>query len=189
LPPGTEPIRGLSDKSLPITKSDASSFESGSTPTKAVDKNLYTAWKALPTMPQWLKLDLGGIKSVAGVGIYSTANRPTVFSIRTSTDDNTYATAITVRNATYTQNWNATNFAARDARYVRIEIEEAEALPVQINEIEVYPAAKVADDQQTLTEEFSLLPAIVAAIIVGVLCMVLYIWREKIRLRLTYLRG
>jgi hypothetical protein len=188
LPPGTEPDRGLRADALPIARADASTFEVGATAAKAIDRSQFTAWKARPGLPQFIKLDLGAVKSVGGIGIYATSGKPTGFSIRTSTDDKIYSTAATLRNAAYSQDWNVTRFSARDSRYIRIDIDAAQGLPVQINEIEVYPAAAVGPPTAPPAGEFPLLP-VIAIVTLAVIGAIAFLKRTQIKLYWQYLRA
>jgi hypothetical protein len=141
-------------------------------------------------VPQWLKLDLGGPRTINGVGIFSSVGRPLAFTISTSLDDVTYSQAATVRNATYALDWNVTTFGARDARHVVINITAAEQNLPYIYEVKVYPTAAptpITPTAPTPTEEFPWLW--VAVGIAAIIIIILLLSRRRIALWLSYVRA
>lgn len=187
--PASSPVSGALD----IKSASASSAQAGNEAGKAIDDNQFTAWQPSGGLPQWLKLDLGLPRTIAGVGIYSSAGRPLNFTIATSTDDASYSAVATVRNASYALNWNVTMFRIHDARYVLINVTAAEQARPLAYEVDVYPGqaptAIITPPTPGAPEaEFPTL-LVVIIIIVGAAAALLYVFRERLRLWWNYIRG
>jgi hypothetical protein len=97
------------------------STHDGNVPGNAVDNNLSTRWSANGD-GQWLKLDLGSVRTVSSVRIatYQGNMRSTRFDIQVSSDNTTWTNALTGASTSgTTNNEEAFDFADRSARYVR----------------------------------------------------------------------
>ncbi|MBI2583204.1 MAG: discoidin domain-containing protein [Candidatus Aenigmarchaeota archaeon] len=179
--------------SLSIANAFAKSSAAGFGPTLAIDSDPSTFWES--PLPAWIKVDLSQEMSVNGIGIYSQIDRPRSFSIEVSKDDSTYLEVADVDNAQYERDWNVTYFGPATARWVRINIDEAERADrsiVKIFELRVYGTRiGLAGDQGAggaAQGEFPWALAAVIAIVIIVVIVIL-INREKIRLWIEYKRS
>jgi hypothetical protein len=142
---------GLPDKLIPsgleslsIRAFRVSSETEGMEGRRAIDDDQGTEWLSKTGLPQWIWLDLGGVKRIRGVGIFSLYTRPTSLDIKISSDDATYTTVKIVSDVRYDSNgWAKIMFTDTDARYVRVTITSADASLVAIHKIEVYPGIVV----------------------------------------------
>jgi hypothetical protein len=180
-PPSGEPR----DNILPIAGATASSNSDKAN--RAIDDDLGTEWLSTEGMPQWFRVDLGGIKDVAGVGIYSLFAQPKDFEIKLSNDSITWVLAQSVKDAKYTNNWAIIKFRSRPARYVQIEISRATANLTAIHGIEVY-TAPIAVPKPIPTPTPGLDPLLLGAIgaVVAVAGIVIFKYRHLIRAYLHY---
>jgi hypothetical protein len=91
----------------------------------AVDGDLFTTWNAARKEPQWLRVDLGAVQTVAGVGVVWWRAFPAAYRIDLSPDGEKWER---VCHAEALRNWDAARrivfFEPRRARYVRLTAEK-----------------------------------------------------------------
>jgi F5/8 type C domain len=126
----------------PVAAVTASSELSGYPASKAVDGDISSRWAATDnSYPQWLKLDLGAVRTINKVRtlFYQFSSRTYSYEIQTSVDDASYATAVASKNSSQTVEWNEDSFPATGVRFVRVSIAGCSdpAGYAQITEIEV----------------------------------------------------
>ncbi len=132
----------------------ASSQVNGSlTPAMAVDGDANTYWEsANNAFPQWLQVDLGAPYSVGKVTLRlppsaAWGTRTETLSVLTSTDGNTFGTAVGSASYTFTSPANVVTITvpATTARYVRLNFTANTGWPAgQVSEFEVYPSGGTA---------------------------------------------
>jgi hypothetical protein len=97
------------------------STNDGNVPGNVVDNNLTTRWSALGD-PQWIKLDLGSVRTVtrARIAVYNGNTRQNRFDLQVSTDNTNWTNALTgaLSSGTTTQEEDY-DLGAQPARYVR----------------------------------------------------------------------
>ncbi|MCY1030464.1 discoidin domain-containing protein [Corallococcus sp. BB11-1] len=99
------------------------SGDDGNRPSATVDGNLATRWSSLG-VGQWLRGDLGAVKSLSAVDIawHEGNRRVNTFVLATSTDGATWTTAVSTKSSGTTANFERYTFATRTARYVRVTV-------------------------------------------------------------------
>ena len=112
----------------------------------AIDNDVRTHWAA-PGMSQWISVDLGIPQQVRMARISFTAyqwGRSVDYSVATSLDGINWNTVIAGAQSTPGAQWNEVMFAAVDARYIRITINNASqpnnpgGIDSEINEVQIY---------------------------------------------------
>jgi hypothetical protein len=98
------------------------STNDGNVPGNTVDNNLATRWSAIGD-GQWIKYDLGSVRTVTRVGIavYNGNTRQNRFDLQVSTDNATWTTAIAgglTASTTLEQSYDIADQPARWVRYV-----------------------------------------------------------------------
>jgi hypothetical protein len=136
------PVRFQVKAGVPVAAVTASSELSGYPASNAVDGDTSSRWSATDnSYPQWLKLDLGEVRTINKVRtiFYQFSSRTYSYEIQTSVDDASYATAVASKNSSQTVEWNEDSFPASSIRFVRVNIAGCSdpAGYAQITEIEV----------------------------------------------------
>jgi chitinase len=120
--PTSTPTPGTSLVEITPGASGASASASDGTnrPGNAVDNNLSTRWSANGS-GQWLRLDLGAVRSVAlvRVAVYQGHARRNDFDVQLSTDGMSWTNVFSGRSSGNTTQEETYDFADRAARYVR----------------------------------------------------------------------
>jgi glucose/arabinose dehydrogenase len=106
------------DLALNRPASASSTDGSSGAPSAANDGNSATRWSSTFADNQWWQVDLGSVQSVDRVEVNWEAAYASAYRIQTSTDGTTFTTAASVTRSA--PGLEATNFAARNARYVRL---------------------------------------------------------------------
>jgi beta-galactosidase len=103
----------------------ASSERSWAPVTNAIDGDISTAWTAADsTLPQWLRVDLGSVRSVAGVDITFGGGRVQArYTIDGSSDGRTWST-LADRSAAPGTGDGAIDLLSAPARYVRVTVDQ-----------------------------------------------------------------
>jgi hypothetical protein len=158
----TRDAEAASLSNLPIVKTSANGYESGTTnyPQKAIDNRFDTRWSNYGK-GSWIKLDLGQQLTVSHVDIawYRGDLRFSYFTVSTSTDDSSYGQVFSGRASGLTTSLERYDFADKVARYVKITVNgNTENQWASISEIDVYgypsfisisppPASESAEDK------------------------------------------
>ena len=90
--------------------------------TNAIDSNGGTRWEASANDPQWIKVDLGSVKTVKAIEAWWETASSKDYNVKVSTDDSTYKSVALVRGAASGANRRDTVVLtnAVNARYVMI---------------------------------------------------------------------
>lgn len=132
---------GVASTNLALKKTaSASGAESGYGAALSVDGNVTTRWwkkVSTTTSAQWVKVDLGALKTVGKVALRWGSYYATEYEVRVSTDNSRWTT---VADANYgkggLEQWN---FSGRSVRYIQIYCQRASSLNgFSIVELEVY---------------------------------------------------
>ncbi len=103
------------------------------------DGNLSTRWSSTYHDNQWLKIDLGSVKSVGAVRIYWETAAPKDFEIRLSKDGTNWDTVYTETDNKIQDGWGNYFFDAAEGRYLQVKCgKRLTVYGVSIYEIEAY---------------------------------------------------
>jgi hypothetical protein len=131
----------------------ASSNEAGNVPSNAVDGSMSTRWAASSiSYPQWIKVDLGAIKSIGRCDIawYSTGTaRAYKYQIAISNDNSNFTTIID-KSSNTTPAFNTSDNIRQTGRWVRINITGSTAGWASLFEMQVYGKDTTIISQDTL---------------------------------------
>lgn len=96
----------------------ASSSSPGDSPNDTIDGSLSTSWSpSSNNVPQWISVDLGSVRDVAGVRLWWGAAYAAEYQVQVSSDDLTW---LTVANVTNGDGGIDYSDIAKSARYVRV---------------------------------------------------------------------
>lgn len=129
---------GMPTSNLALSKTaSASRAESGYGAALAVDGNATTRWWAKSTSTQWLKVDLGSIKTISKIALRWHSYYATEYEVRVSTDNSTWTR---VADANYGKGGLETwSFSGRNVRYIQIYCQRASSYNgFAIYELEAY---------------------------------------------------
>lgn len=129
---------GMASGNLALKKTaTASRSESGYAPALAVDGDTSTRWWARSTSSQWLKIDLGAIKTIDKIALRWHSYYATEYEVRVSTDNSTWTR---VADANYGKGGLETwSFSGRNVRYIQIYCQRASSYNgFAIYELEAY---------------------------------------------------
>lgn len=129
---------GMPTSNLALSKTaSASRAESGYGAALAVDGNATTRWWAKSTSTQWLKVDLGSIKTISKIALRWHSYYATEYEVRVSTDNSTWTR---VADANYGKGGLETwSFTGRNVRYIQIYCQRASSYNgFAIYELEAY---------------------------------------------------
>jgi hypothetical protein len=118
--------------SLPIISMVASSSKGPNTAVRAMDRDLRSRWSAADQGPQSLTCDLGRPQSVGSAAFvwYRAGRAPARYSVETSADGTVFERAGDGTLAERGTRTNRVAFAPRQARFVRLTFENAQAVSV-----------------------------------------------------------
>lgn len=113
-PPVAGPAGGWS-----VTASSVQTPDEWSRAANAIDGNRDTRWSSALSDSQWLKIDLGAVRELAGLRVYWETAYASAYEIQTSLDGERWETAYSTTNGDGGEDevW----FQSRTARWVRIE--------------------------------------------------------------------
>jgi uncharacterized protein YxeA len=140
------PPPGSCTTDLPISGATASGSEAGNPPSNAIDNNLGTRW-ANDGVGSFITADLGSTQNICSVGIawFNGDARQYHFVIATSTDGTTFTNKFSGDSSGTTLNSEKYDFAATDARYVRITVNGNTVNPwASIYELDIFGTSSSA---------------------------------------------
>jgi PKD repeat protein/glucose/arabinose dehydrogenase len=117
-PPPPPPPPDAVEKAAGGLATASSTEKAGSEPPKAVDGSLTTRWSSARVDNQWWQVDLGRVRKVDAVELDWEAAYARQYKLQTSLDGTTFAEAAAVTISA--KGVKRTEFAGRDARYVRV---------------------------------------------------------------------
>ncbi|MCI9618156.1 MAG: hypothetical protein HFG31_09250, partial [Eubacterium sp.] len=128
-----------SSENLALNKNvSASSTDGGKVPENAVDGNEGTMWQGDSADDEYFQVDLGSVQAVNTVNILWEAAYAEKYEIQVSLDGETWQT---VAKESGMAGWMTSNFAAVNARYVRMQgVQRGTQYGYGIKEFEVYGA-------------------------------------------------
>ncbi len=128
-----------SSENLALNKNvSASSTDGGKVPENAVDGNEGTMWQGDSADDEYFQVDLGSVQAVNTVNILWEAAYAEKYEIQVSIDGETWQT---VAKESGMAGWMTSNFAAVNARYVRMQgVQRGTQYGYGIKEFEVYGA-------------------------------------------------
>lgn len=175
----------------------ASSFVPTYPAGNAGDGDATTYWVSQEDLPQWLLVRLQDQRNIGGIGINSQSpNRPRVFDVFVG-DCVTFERVYSEAAARYLDNWYRVGFDAIRGQCVRIDVSKTEdgSPYTSVAEFEIYEAGAPGRAPANLTGAPpgglppGTAPLLPIAAAVAVIAALLLIFRRRIALLFTYLRG
>ena len=138
------------DKAAGRPTSSSSIEKAGLESGKAVDANSVTRWSSGFSDNQWWQVDLGSVRKVSRVELNWEAAYASRYRILTSSDGTTFTEVADV--TTSAPGLKVTNFAAADARYVRVQgVTRATAYGISFWDARVFGPADTTSPPPTAT--------------------------------------
>jgi hypothetical protein len=109
---------------IDVSNATASTSHNDYPASNAIDGSTLTRWNASSdTKPQWLKLDLGSVKTVnrTDVAFYDYTGRTYTYNVEVSQDDSNWTTVVSSKDQSGNR-WDVDTFTATNARYIKINI-------------------------------------------------------------------
>ncbi|MBI4895233.1 MAG: discoidin domain-containing protein [Candidatus Aenigmarchaeota archaeon] len=168
------------NEKLTVSNISVSSVDGSNIEDNMIDGSQSSYWST-KQLPATLILDLGSLKDINGIGIYSTFGKPVNYDIELSQDCTSFFAMQSVTNAAYTDDWNLVSFKKTAAKCVRITISKTDGNAASISEFHVYASRAVASEEEkpapTQGFDYTLFVVIGIAGAAGVL---LFIFREPL---------
>jgi hypothetical protein len=163
----------------------------------AIDGNFDTYWRSGMGLPQSLVIDLGKNKSISGFGIFSEdPARPVTLALDVSTDCTAYKRVYDERYARYSKNGSyIASFSPVLLRCARFTFEESSDKSdyVAIGEIELYSTEKVSEKEEEssmqLAGDNTIILIFISVLVLLPVLAAAYVFRDRLLLRLSYIRG
>ncbi|GEM_PF-7028220 len=165
---------------LSINSVSISSIEGTNFGENAIDGSTSSFWST-KQLPATITADLGSLKDIDGIGVYSTFGKPINYDIELSQDCTSFFSMQSIANAAYTDDWNLVSFKKTAAKCVKLTIQKTDNNALSITELHVYASRAVSSEEEKPlpTRGFDFSFFIIIGI-VGVGGFVLFLFRENI---------
>ncbi|MFH0837021.1 MAG: discoidin domain-containing protein [Candidatus Aenigmatarchaeota archaeon] len=173
-----EPSSRAGDR-LGIKFITATSYEAPNSEENLIDNIQRTYWATYETGPV-ITADLGDLKSIDSIGIYSLYGRPGAIKLALSSNCLDFYPLTTESNLMYAKNWYILSFQKKDVRCVELTIDSSELNITTMSEFEIYNAKAIYDDGYVPTIDTTDYTLVILIIVIAAIVATLIVLRHRL---------